>query len=490
MERIVKIFMVLIAILTMTSQVIFASEVKGYINKDKILPYISAIESPAVDGKTELKGKVQIKGWYIYGKSIKKIEVFVDNQYVGKADRFARTDLAVKYSKYDLSKAGFSYTLDTEKINSKGMHLITIRATAEDGKVDEKEFNINLGKVVLGFDSKIETPTAQTISGKMKVSGWFVYKEPIDKIEILVDGKSMGTATRSARQDLARTHSGYDLSKAGYSYVLDTRKLTEGKHQIKILAHLANGKKEADWKDVVVNNKSNISNTLPYVSAIEAPATNGKTELKGQVKISGWYAYGKPIKTIEVLLDNQYIGLATRYARTDIAAKYPRYDLSQAGFLYTLDTDKVNKKGMHLITIRATAEDGQVDEKEFNINLGKSVLGFDSKIESPKEQIISGKVQVSGWFVCKEPIVKIEILVDDQYMGKATRSARQDLASTHSGYDLSKAGYSYTLDTRNLTEGKHQIKVMAYLKDGQKEVDWKDVTVSNEGHTFIVNKGK
>lgn len=80
--------------------------------------------------------------------------------------------------------------------------------------------------------------------------------------------------------------------------------------------------------------------------------------ISGIYTISGWFLDIDGVSTIEVLVDDKFIGYATYGdSRLDIGAMFPQYGNSNCGFHYDLDTSKLTN-GSHLLTIRETSSKG------------------------------------------------------------------------------------------------------------------------------------
>lgn len=74
--------------------------------------------------------------------------------------------------------------------------------------------------------------------------------------------------------------------------------------------------------------------------------------------------------------------------------------------------------------------------------------------------IVSGNVQVRGWFLDGSGVSKIDILVDGEVDGTAaTEIARPDVLNAYPAYANGNSGYQYVLDTTKLTNGSHNIVI-------------------------------
>ena len=64
---------------------------------------------------------MEISGWYVYGKTIERIELHIDGGKVGDFDRYARPDVGEVYGGYDINRAGFRTVIDTNLLEN-GIH--------------------------------------------------------------------------------------------------------------------------------------------------------------------------------------------------------------------------------------------------------------------------------------------------------------------------------------------------------------------------------
>lgn len=102
---------------------------------------------------------------------------------------------------------------------------------------------VNQSSIVSSTSSTVLAPkgyidtliSGATLSGTKTISGWFLDGNGVSKVEVLVDGTVVGTAVYgSSRNDVAAAFPAYKTSNCGYTYNLDTTKLTNGSHTIVI----------------------------------------------------------------------------------------------------------------------------------------------------------------------------------------------------------------------------------------------------------------
>jgi hypothetical protein len=90
---------------------------------------------------------------------------------------------------------------------------------------------------VLSPFGAVDTPFAdQVVTGIVPVSGWIMDDVAVGRIEVLVDGKPVGLASYGfSRPDVATVFPNAP-EQIGFSYPLDTRRLSPGPHEVVVRA--------------------------------------------------------------------------------------------------------------------------------------------------------------------------------------------------------------------------------------------------------------
>jgi hypothetical protein len=415
------------------------------------LPPIGWIDGPA-NGST-LQGNVNVSGWFLNQKGISKVEILVDGQYVGTANYGnTRLDVQKVYPQYKNPYSGFHYSFNTKGLTD-GVHTLTVKGTGIDGTVttlSDKKITVS------NFPAKgfIDTPSfGSTLNNHATISGWFLDGSEVSKIEVLIDGKVMGTAQYGLpRPDVNTAFPQYQNNHSGFRYVLDTTLLSNGEHLLTVRETGKNGVTTA-----LNSIKVHVFN-LPSIGWIDGPA-NGST-LQGNVNVSGWFLNQKGTSKIEILVDGQYIGTASYgITRPDVQKVYPQYQNAYSGFQYTLNTKGLTD-GIHTLTVRGTSVDGTVTTlKDIKINsVNLPARGY---LDAPTSgTTISGQVSVSGWFLDGSGVSKIEVLIDGIILGTAQYGiARPDVNHVFPQYQNSHSGFHYILDANLLTNGEHLLTI-------------------------------
>jgi flagellar hook assembly protein FlgD len=318
------------------------------------LPPVGSIDNPT--HLETIKDTYLVKGWFLDVDGVTKIEILIDGQVIGQATygdyNKSIGDTFKDYANYN---CGFHYSFDTTKVIN-GEHSITVRETSTLGK----QTTLIGTKIIIGNKlppvGMIEKPQASdTISGIYVVKGWFLDDSIVSKIEIILDGTAIATATYGdSRTDIGSKYPDYNNNNCGFSYYLDTNNLLNGSHNITIRETASTGLQVTLPNiPIYINNTSN----LPAQGAIENP-TWGET-FNGIYTVKGWFLDGGGVSKLDVLLDGNIIGQAAYGdSRQDIYTQYPGYKNANAGFHYDFDTTKVTP-GTYTLNIHETSASGQ-----------------------------------------------------------------------------------------------------------------------------------
>ena len=155
----------------------------------------------------------------------------------------------------DAPNAGFRFVLDIGAMIStlgytEGQHLLTIRAGDTSNQVADIDeigvvFRCIEGIPNEGAFGTIELPRqAAILSGDMRVQGWALDAEGVDKVRILIDGELVGEADYGAEDGIYDTRPGVFSRYLGFPDVaapvfrlsnVDTTQLSDGGHQLQVV---------------------------------------------------------------------------------------------------------------------------------------------------------------------------------------------------------------------------------------------------------------
>lgn len=339
--------------------------------------------------------------------------------------------------------------------------------------------------------------------GPLPLFGWALDDGGIAAVDILVDGLLLGRATYGrSRPNVTAQFPGFpDSAAPGWVYQLDSTRFLNGRHTVSVRARSKTG--ETTDLNSRVFTFNNTTHSLAPFGDIEFPKENA--ELFGACNplnprrysvISGWaldagvQADDHGVGYVELLIDrslwaNSKVdcihdpargGLSDCYGlrRLDIARIFPSLrDNPHSGFRFVLDVGLLLNLGYtpghHLLTIRSGDVFGTVR------NIAEIPVTFDcaesltdnlsiGDIDVPLNGLIySGVINSIGWALDYETINSIVVLVDGEAVGNATYGlSRPGISSLYPGYPNSAfPGWRFALDTRELSNGRHQLQVIA-----------------------------
>ncbi|MDQ0200333.1 Ig-like domain-containing protein [Neobacillus ginsengisoli] len=458
-----------------------------FINNSKVLASGNLLPKGYIDTPTvgsTIKGNSNVNGWFLDGSGVSKIDVLVDGTTIGTAQYGStRLDVQKVYPDYQNANSGFQYTLNTFNVTN-GQHSLTVRETGNNGTTNVLQSQI-VNVQNLPAIGSIDTPAGgSTISGDSTVRGWFLDSSGVSKVEVLVDGKTMGSAQYgSTRLDVAKVYPAYQNSSSGYQYNLNTRNLTNGQHSLTVRETGNNGA-----TTVLQSQMVNVQN-LPAKGSLDTPAVGAA--ISGDSNVQGWFLDGSGVSKIDVLVDGKTMGTA-QYGSTrlDVAKVYPAYQNSSSGYQYTLNT-RILTNGQHSLTVRETGNNGATNVLQSQM-VNVQNLPAKGSIDTPANgALIKGDSVVTGWFLDGSGVSKVEVLVDGKTMGTAQYgSTRLDVSTVYPAYNNDASGYQYTLDTKQFADGPHTLAVKETGVNGSTYTLTYNVTVGNGNLYTLVDLKK
>jgi hypothetical protein len=216
----------------------------------------------------------------------------------------------------------------------------------------------------------IDQPTqGQRISGVVKVTGWVLDFNAIDKIELLVDGTFANRADTSLpRADVLEVFPTYANSatpRPGFVTSFLASRFSDGAHAISIRVTEASQATFVIGPITVIID--NTINQAPF-GFIDIPGPAGIEGTDGPLPVSGWAIDNEDVDHIDFLMDGQIVagavgrGLPSTAVygttRPDVAAAFPDVPNSLfSGFQANVDTTKLIN-GVHQLSVSVTDNDG------------------------------------------------------------------------------------------------------------------------------------
>src|SRR5450432_1260563 len=219
----------------------------------------------------------------------------------------------------------------------------------------------------------IDEPTAgQHVSGIVRVSGWVLDVNRVDRIDLFIDGNSLPTNTavinlpRPDVLDAFPNYVGSASASPGYVTSFYTRNFSDGTHSVVVQVTQSDGSVfMLGPVSVIVDNTIN---QAPF-GYIDIPSESVVENASGSYPIVGWAIDDQGIDHIDFLIDSQIVaGAIGRVGdgsinpqnaiygttRPDVAAAFPDVPFAlYSGFEANVDTTKI-LDGMHIFSVRVT----------------------------------------------------------------------------------------------------------------------------------------
>ncbi|WP_332237881.1 Ig-like domain-containing protein [Sporolactobacillus sp. KGMB 08714] len=440
----------------------------GQAGSASALQTIGHVDAPA-NGNT-IQGTATVRGWFLDGNGVSKVEVYVDNQLQGKAQYgLSRLDVEKAYPQYGNGSSGFQYALDTRKLRV-GRHTLTVKETGTNGGMVTKSLTVTVAN--LPAKGTIDSPGANsTIQGTTTVRGWFLDGSGVSKVDVYVDNRYQGSATYGlSRPDVNKAYPKYGNSHSGYQFSLNTSKLTNGTHTLSVKETGGNGAQATVSRKVTVR-------SLTARGTIDSPGAN--STIQGTTTVRGWFLDGGGVSKVDVYVDNRYQGSATYgLSRPDVNKAYPKYGNSHSGYQFSLNTSKLTN-GTHTLSVKETGGNGAQAAVSRKVTVQS--LTARGVIDNPAgNSSIHGASLVRGWFLDGGGVSKVDAYVDNRYQGSATYGlSRPDVNKAYPKYGNSHSGYQFSLNTSKLTNGTHTLSVKETGGNGAQAAVGRKVTVQN-----------
>lgn len=209
----------------------------------------------------------------------------------------------------------------------------------------------------------------QTVSGVVKVTGWVLDFNQVDKIELFVDGAFANRADinlpRADVLEVFPTYANSATPNPGFVSSFLASRFSSGSHAITIRVTESSGSVFTFGPVTVLIN--NAINQAPF-GFIDIPAPSGVEGTDGPFPVSGWAIDDEDVNSIDFFVDGQIVAGAVGRGRPstaiygttrpDVQAAFPDVPNSlYSGFQANIDTTKLIN-GMHQLSVRVTDNEG------------------------------------------------------------------------------------------------------------------------------------
>ena len=315
------------------------------------------IDKPSENFDT-VKKDMNVEGWIMSNDKNTSIKVYVDGkeQQPSNLTRRERDDVLEDIKDYGSKKEnptpGFMFNLDISNFIN-GEHTLRIDVLSSNGKViTSQSRKIFLEKYVTMI--AIDKPKRnQEVTTSFNLSGWVMSTGTNSSIKVYIDDKLIENVNikRKERPDVIQTIKGYGTIKEnptpGFEAQIDTTKIVDGKHTLKIKAFINN-----EETQTIATTDINIKKykTSLYIDKPEESSTRNNS-----LTISGWVMSELANKKVIVKIDGKEVGNVQYNERPDVIEEIKEYGTIKEnptpGFSTTVDLNSFGK-GTHRITIQ------------------------------------------------------------------------------------------------------------------------------------------
>jgi len=495
--------------------------------------------SPQLGSVTTVSGAMTVLGWAIDGTtSVTNVAIQIDGVTIANLTKangnygLPRPDVCKTYpTVYDCPNVGYSYTYDTTLLPN-GNHTLQVLVTDAAGRNHANPLGVAIfvlnDPLASHTHISIDTPitTGQIYHGVVLFAGWATNDtSPIVSLKASLDGFAVDPSKITygvSRPDVCAValpgtpNCTATSSNVGWTYLADLTKLansnavpgTTTPHVFTFTATAQNGQLYTVSSSFVVNNYNPIDLFSGPAMNIDAPSATAGI-LTGTVQLWGWAidAYTNIVSVQYSIDGGPMSNVPYGIGRPDVCtayASYPNFDLSTCpyvGFHGSFDSTLV-ADGTHTLGITVTPGQGQPYTATQIISVGNldtTANPVRITIDSPAEitstiTSLNGTAMVSGWTLTNSPstasIQSVQVSVDGVPFGAATYGgARPDVCAAYTSRPgCPNVGFSYSLDTTHLTNGKHVLEITSATTDGKRATASASFAVSNTSataHTVI-----
>lgn len=304
------------------------------------------------------KGSVQagglvVSGWTISHYGTSRVDVYIDNKYMGTAWQSSfgqRPDVENIYggSGYDDAlDSGFNVTIPDTLAN--GAHTLRVAALNDRGNAVWSSSS-TFTYVVPPQHMSLDTPQ-KTYTGDIPVYGWAVSHYGVSRADVYVDGRftsSFPASSFSDRSDIERLYGGKNyqgLDHSGFSGTIAAKDLSGGTHTLRVAQIDKAG--HAQW-------------SVTRTFSVAAPAQHTTLDLpngsySGAVPVGGWAISHYGVKRVDLYVDGKFaasVPFSAFTARADVGRAFANQgydDPAQSGFYTQLPAGSL-AAGKHSIS--------------------------------------------------------------------------------------------------------------------------------------------
>ena len=440
-------------------------------------------------------GIAGIGGWaYSKDALVSSVQVSVDGVANGSASLGgSRPDVCKAFGAVPgCPNLGWNYALDTT-VFADGTHNLQVTVSDAQGAKYTAAQSFTTANYTAGHPTRIniDSPASQgaTFQGWVPLSGWALNDNAvISSLTVSVDGQAGFPATYGAgRPDVAAKFPGRPGSpNFGWSYFLDTTKLSNGQHSVAVSATASNGERAIVSRSFSVANWTTANN--PIHISIDTPNSQSGP-FSGVSAFGGWAIDDNTgINSVGVAVDGiPYGDAAYGGNRADACKALPgRPGCPNVGWNFLIDTTKIGD-GSHTLAITARPAIGQSYTATMPFRTGNQGTAANSTRVNidrpgPSDSAFTGTASFGGWAINNtDPIATVQLFIDGIAKGTATPGGdRPDVCAKFPGRPgCPNVGWNAAVDTTSLTDGTHTLEVTATTTAGQRATASAAFSVAN-----------
>lgn len=411
------------------------------------------------NNKLYMTDTLTVSGWSFSNGGVKSVDVYISGKKVGSANTEAANDGS--------GKVNYTFTLSDTSAYSAGDYTVKVVATGSDNA----QISSTVTATKLATRICIDKPSNKaTVNTDFTLSGWAVSAEGISKVQILVDGSQVATATTGlTRNDVKKALNnglGYkDSELSGFTCTVPLDTVKPGSHKVTVRAVSAQSGAATDVSITV-----NVSKASP-IAWIDSPKSNN-AYITDSLTVRGWSVSASGVKNVEVYIDGKDVGSAeVGLTRNDvdksINAKKVYKNADKSGYSLTVTGLENYSVGEHTVKIVSTGNDGDTATYQSTVNKVAPIIGLDLTSTT-----VNSNFSVTGWIFNAAGTSKVEVYCGSNLVGTATLGL--DSTDKMAVYDKngikykdpSKSRFKAEIPIISLPYGKNTLKVKATGNDG------------------------
>lgn len=324
---------------------------------------VSGLVHVDVPNGTVQAGSLVVAGWTVSHYGISRVDVYIDNKYMGTAWQPSfcqRPDVENLYggSGYaDALDSGFNVAIPDTLAN--GAH--TLRVAEVDGRGNAVWSSAStFTYVVPPQHMSLDTPQ-QTYTGDIPVIGWAASHYGVGRVDVYVDGRfysSLPASSFSDRPDIERLYGGKNyqgLNQSGFSGTIAAKDLSGGAHSLRVAQ---------------IDNAGHVQWSAARTFSVAAPAQRTTLDLPGSscsgaVPVGGWAISHYGVSRVDIYVDGKFaasVPFSAFMTRADVGRVYANQGYNnpaQSGFCALLPAGSV-AVGKHIVAAAQIDNHGQV----------------------------------------------------------------------------------------------------------------------------------